>query len=378
MPLPLRPVQSRVSLSRLTAEVSCCFAPHGRSPVRPINRFTKRFFSHRQWPGTVALILLGSWPVLGASEPVKPPGWPPPPAEPCVVFVESITCPADLGIKPPTLKRLAHWITGGDRDAGQLVKPFGLALDDAGDLLLTDTGANVVCCLDRARKKWLRWEQAGKTRFASPVGVARRRDTIFVADSGLGKVLAFDLKGKLLFEITRELERPSGLAIFGEKLFVADAQRHQVVVCDLRGGFISRFGRRGSNPGEFNFPTHVAADASGRLYVTDSMNCRVQVFDPSGQFERAIGSPGDGPGHFSRPKGVALDRYGHVYAVDAVFDNVQIFDDQGRLLLNWGEAGSDPGQFWLPNGIAISRDNEIYVADSYNRRIQVFRYTGRQ
>ena len=328
--------------------------------------------------GLLALLMLGCGAAFGASEVGRPLGWPPPPAEPCVVFVQSITCPADVGIKPPTLKRFARWITGGDQDTGQLVKPFGIALDEAGDVLVTDTGANVVCCLDRARKKWWRWEQAGKTRFASPVAVARHRDTVFVADSGLGKVLAFELSGKLLFEITRELERPSGLTISGEKLFIVDAQRHQVVVCDLRGGFISRFGRRGSGPGEFNFPTHIAADARGRLYVTDSMNCRIEVFDSSGQFQQVIGSPGDGPGHFSRPKGVAIDRSGHIYAVDAVFDNVQIFDDQGRLLLDWGEAGSDPGQFWLPNGVTISRDNDIYVADSYNRRIQVFKYTGRQ
>jgi sugar lactone lactonase YvrE len=320
---------------------------------------------------------------LGAQNVAKPSlpehglAWPPPPAAPCVVYVKSISGPADLGIKPPVLSRFADWITGSGHDRSRLQKPFGLALDDAGNLLLTDMGANAVCCFDRAGKKWLRWEQAGKTRFASPVAVARHRDTVFVADSVLGKVLAFNLKGKLLFEITRELERPSGLAISRDKLYVADSQRHQVVVCTLRGEFHSKFGRRGSSPGEFNFPTHLAVDAGGRLFVTDSMNYRVQVFAPSGEFQRIIGSPGDSPGSFSRPKGVAVDPYGHIYVVDALFDNVQIFDDQSHLLLYWGETGGDPGQFWLPSGIAIGGDNDIYVADSYNRRIQVFKYTGK-
>jgi DNA-binding beta-propeller fold protein YncE len=333
---------------------------------------------HTNWLQPLVFILLSFRLAFGASQTAALPGWPPPPAEPCVVFVQSITGPADVGVKPPALKRFANWVTGGGHDSAQLVKPFGIALDDAGNLLVTDTGANAVCCLDRARKKWLRWEQVGKIRFASPVAVARHHDTIFVADSGLGKVLAFEPNGKLLFEITRELERPSGLAISGDKLLVADSQRNQVVIYDLRGGFISSFGHRGGNPGEFNFPTHIATDARGCIYVTDSLNCRIQVFDASGQFLRVIGSPGDGPGHFSRPKGVAVDQLGHSYVVDALFDNVQIFDDQSRLLLNWGETGPDPGQFWLPNGIAISRENDIYVADSYNRRIQVFRYTGKQ
>ena len=283
--------------------------PSRRQPHDPLSK----------WAYCAAAVALLLAQALGAQTAAKPapaqhaPAWPPPPADPCVVYLQSITGPADLGIKAPALSRLASWITGNSHGPSQLQKPFGLALDDAGNLLLTDMGANAVCCLDRAGKKWFRWEQAGKTRFASPVAVARHRDTIFVADSALGKVLAFDLKGKPLFEITRELERPSGLAIFGDKLYVADSQLHQVVIFDLGGEFISKFGRRGSAPGEFNFPTHLAVDAAGRLFVTDSMNCRVQVFASSGEFQRSSAALATVPGTFSRPKGVAVDPSGHIY-----------------------------------------------------------------
>jgi len=306
------------------------------------------------------------------------PAWPPPPAEPRVVYVRDIARPADIGAHPPVLSRLANWITGVAAGKDALDKPFGLALDDAGNLVVTDTGANAVCLLDFARKKWSRWESVGKDRFKSPVAAVRHGQTLFVADSALGKVIAFDEKGRLQFEITQELERPTGLALFGEKLFIADSQRHQVAVFDVHGKFMSNFGRRGGGPGEFNFPTHVNVDAAGRIYVTDSLNRRIQIFDENGQFLRAFGSAGDGPGYFNRPKGVAADRFGHVYAVDAVFDNVQVFDEQGRLLMNWGEGGQDAGQFWLPNAIVISRAGDIYVADSYNHRIQVFRYLGKE
>jgi DNA-binding beta-propeller fold protein YncE len=333
----------------------------------------------RTWlpAGSLALLFCLGCAAVPAGKPGLAPAWPPPPDDACVVYVRDISRPADIGAKPSPFSRLADWITGMGRDKGRLDKPFGLALDDGGNLLVTDMGAHAVCFLDLSRKKWIRWESAGKTRFISPVAVARHGSTFFVADSALGKVMAFDGKGKLQFEITRELERPSGIALLGDRLLVTDSQRHQVVLYDLGGKFISKFGRRGSGPGEFNFPTHVNVDAAGRIYVTDSLNNRIQVFDANGQFQRAFGSAGDGPGHFSRPKGVAVDRSGHVYVVDAVFDNVQVFDEQGRLLLNWGEAGPAPGEFWLPNAIVISRNNEIYVADSYNHRIQVFRYTGK-
>ena len=333
---------------------------------------------YRSWiglqAGCLGLLACIGCAAVPAGKPKLAPGWPPPPAEPAVVYVRDISSPADIGAKPSFFIRAADWITGADRNKGRLVNPFGMALDDAGNLLVTDTGANAVCFLDLNRKKWTRWESAGKIHFQSPVAIARHGTTIFVADSALGKVLALDERGKLQFEITNSLVHPSGLAILGDRLLVVDSQRHQVVIFDVSGKLISRFGRRGTGPGEFNFPTHISVDAGGLIYVTDSLNNRIQIFDGNGQFKRSFGSAGDGPGHFSRPKGVAVDRDGHIYVVDAVFDNVQIFDGQGRLLLNWGDAGPAPGEFWLPNAIVISRDNEIYVADSYNHRIQVFRY----
>ncbi len=307
----------------------------------------------------------------------RAPAWPGPPAQSYIVYSNSISRPADVGAKPAALRRFSSWVTGATQDAGEFEKPFGLALDSSGNLLITDTGTRSVSVLELARKRWLHWDAIGEIHFECPVAIARLGPMLFVADSALGKIIAFDEKGKLQFELTRELERPTGLAAGPDRLFVADSQRHQVVIFSGRGELISKFGSRGSGPGEFNFPTHVAVDSAARIYVTDSMNSRVQVFDPQGKFLRTIGGPGDKPGQFSRPKGVALDPAGHIYVVDALFDNVQIFDDQSRLLLNWGESGSDAGQFWLPNAIAISPNNEIYVADSFNRRIQVFRYTGK-
>ncbi len=311
-----------------------------------------------------------------AADSVRGPVWPPPPAQPCIVYRGSIARPVDIGAKPSALGWLARQLTGSDRASRDLARPFGLSLDDAGNLLVTDTAAGRVCYLDRARKKWLQWEQVGQVRFKVPVAMVRQGRTFYVADSGLAKVIAFDEKGKIQWELTRDLERPSGLAIHRDKLYVADARRHAILEFNLRGELLAQFGRRGAGPGEFNYPTHITLDTAGRLYITDSMNFRVQVLDGAGHFLRAVGSAGDAPGHFSRPKGVAVSQAGHLYVVDALFDNVQIFDGDGRVLLNWGESGAGPGQFWLPNGIAISRDDWIFVADSFNHRIQMFQYLG--
>ncbi|HEX9047737.1 MAG TPA: 6-bladed beta-propeller [Verrucomicrobiae bacterium] len=319
--------------------------------------------------------------VSGWSKPAaetNSPAWPPSPAAPCIVYVRDIAAPKDIGVKAPFFTRMANAITGVGSEQKKFDRPFGLSLDEAGNLVVTDTGMGAVFYLDFSRKKWQRWVTVGQQRLVSPVAAVHSGKTFFVADSALGEVIAFDDTGREQVAITNGLSRPAGLALLGDKLLIADSEQHEVIVCNTRGEVLSHFGRRGTGPGEFNFPTHVTTDARGLVYVTDSLNQRVQVFDGAGQFLRAFGSAGDGPGHFTRPKGVAVDSKGHVYVVDAVFGNVQIFNDQGRLLLDFGEIGSDAGQFSLPNAIAINARDEIFVADGFNHRVQMFRYTGRE
>ena len=330
----------------------------------------------------MALSGFGLFPSLAAAnkglvDAAIPNVWPPPPAEPRVAYLQSISGPVDLGIRPSGWNRFANLVTGGNRGKEKLVKPFGIALDELDNLCLTDTGTGRVWFFERARKRVQSWEKAGGFSFASPVAIAKRKGIFYVADSVLQKVVAFDSQGKFSFAIDQAMTRPVGLAVSDEKLFVADTAAHHIAIFELTGKFLSKFGKRGAAPGELNFPTHLAVDAQGHLLVTDSMNSRIQMFDSAGRFLGPIGSAGDGSGHFSRPKGVAVDRFGHVYVVDALFDNLQVFSQQGQFLLTVGEPGSGPGQFWLPAGIAISRGQQIYVADSYNGRVQVFQYLGK-
>jgi DNA-binding beta-propeller fold protein YncE len=302
--------------------------------------------------------------------------WPAAPDEPRIAFVQEIHGPRDIGKNPSVWHSMANWITGDTGENLNLHKPFAVALDEAGSLLIADTDAKLVCLADLTHKKWRRYERVGKINFASPVAVARHKGIIYVADSELAKVFAFGENGKLIFEISAPLKRPVGLAIAGDLLFVVDSQAHAVFSFNLDGKFQSSFGKRGTEPGEFNFPAGIAADTHGHVIVADTLNCRVEVFDLRGNFILQFGSNGDTSGHFARPKGVAADTAGRIYVVDAMFDNFQIFDPAGKLLLNVGDTGGGPGGFGLPNGIAIGTDNRIYVADAFNHRVQVFKYIG--
>jgi DNA-binding beta-propeller fold protein YncE len=328
--------------------------------------------------GLMALVISAASAKQTANAPAPNPVWPPAPDEPRVVYVRSLRAPGDIGQSASVFTRLGHWITGENGESVSLQKPFGLALDETGNLCITDTGANRVYYCDFKRKQWRAFDGVGKTKFASPVAVARKSGIFYVADSQLGKVFAFRDNGKPAWEISAPLLRPTGLAIANDSLAVVDSQAHTVFVFDLQGKPRFQFGHRGAAQGEFNFPTHVAADRQGHYLVTDSMNSRVQVFDLSGKFITALGSNGDTSGHFGRPKGVAADTFDHIYVADAMFDNLQVFDLSGRLLLNIGQSGNRPGEFGMPAGVAIGSDNQIYVADGYNHRVQVLQYVGQK
>lgn len=313
-------------------------------------------------------------PTAPAPAPAPPRVWPPAPNQPRIAYVESLHGPRDVGQGPGAFRALADWITGEPAENLDLCKPFAVALDEKGTLCIADTDARLVCHVDFAHRKWKRYAGAGRTKFASPVAVARRNGIFYVADSELDKVIAFDDRGQALFELGAPMKRPVGLAIAGDSLFVVDSQAHAVFAYGLDGKFKFQFGRRGTDPGEFNFPTCAVADHHGHLVISDTINCRVQVFDLDGRFVSQFGSNGDTSGHFARPKGIAVDSEGHIYVVDAVFDNFQVFDADGQLLLNVGESGANPGEFGLPNGIAIGANNRIYVADAFNHRVQIFKY----
>ncbi len=311
-----------------------------------------------------------------AQTPAHPRVWPPAPDEPRIAFAGYLHGPRDIGQKPSALRSIADWLTGDTGESLNLRKPFAVALDETTNLCIADTEANLVCYADFAHRTWRRYEGVGGTKFASPVAVARRHGVFYVADSQLAKVIAFDDSSRVVFEISAPLRRPVGLVIAGDRLYVVDAQAHAVFVFGLDGKLQFQFGRRGTGPGEFNFPTCAAADQRGHLLITDTMNCRVEVFDLQGNFLSQFGSNGDTSGHFARPKGVAVDAAGNIHVVDAVFDNFQIFNAAGQLLLNVGESGDGPGEFGLPAGIAISADGRIFVADAFNHRVQIFNSLG--
>lgn len=284
--------------------------------------------------------------------------------------------------KPRTFfGKLVNWVAGPPDDRPELVRPYSTTHDSVGRLLVADPGQRGVHIYDFEKHKYQFLKGPKGRLLVSPIDVAcDSNDNIYVSDSVRAQVYVFDSRGHFLRSIgggapDSRLQRPTGMALdrTAGRLYLTDTLRHQVLVFRLDGGLVRVIGKRGTGPGEFNFPTALTLSA-GRLYVVDSMNFRVQVLTPDGSFVNSFGQLGNQTGTLNRPKGIATDTDGNVYLVDALFGTVQVFSPDGRLLYYFGSSGAKAGEFQLPAGISIDDRNVIYVADSLNHRVQVFRY----
>ncbi len=302
--------------------------------------------------------------------------WPLPPDEPRIKFVDMIASSLDFGKTKGGISSALF----GEEDVEGFNKPYGVAVDAQGRIYVTDIGR--VFIIDLQKKDYeLLGTEAGTGRLSIPIGITVAKDgRVFVTDTAQDRVFVYSGK-KFVAAMGKsgEFESPSGVALDEQRelIYIADSKKHMVLVYSLKDyAKIREFGRRGAGPGEFNFPTNITVDKTGKVYVVDTANFRVQIFDPEGKHLKTIGALGDTPGSLARPKGIGIDSDGHIYVVDTAFQNFQIFDQDGNILLFVGGAGYGPGKFGLPAGLTIDNQDNIYVVDQIPANLQIFKYLG--
>ncbi|MFN4218579.1 MAG: 6-bladed beta-propeller [Candidatus Bipolaricaulia bacterium] len=185
-------------------------------------------------------------------------------------------------------------------------------------------------------------------------------------------------------------------------VYVVDSGNHRIQKFDSNGKFLSKWGTRGSGPGQFETPISIALDSTGKFaYVADKGNHRIQKFDVSRspvQFVaqwgsecnltvtpptgRCVDPDGAGPrqvgdGQFFEPQAVAVDRAGNVYVSDTGNHRIQKFRETGEFLLKWGRNGLNAGQFDIPRGLAFTSQDILLVVDQNNHRVQEFDSEGK-
>ena len=213
--------------------------------------------------------------------------------------------------------------------------PYGVALDGAGNIYVSDTWNHRIQKLSPEGEPLAKWGEYGAeaNNFSYPWGIAvDKLGNIFVADSANSRIIKDSQKGRQLLVI----------------------------------------GKEGKQEGQFHLPLAVALDGQGNIYVTDTGNNRIEKLDAMGKYLLGWGKRGDQPGEFNKPTGIAVDSKDRVYVVDSLNHRVQVFDAAGKLLAVFGKRGKTQGEFEQPIAVAIGPNDKIYVLDWGNNRIQVF------
>ena len=209
---------------------------------------------------------------------------------------------------------------------GDLNKPYGLAIDDNGDIVVADHFNG------RVQKFTMKGEfiaSAGSTRigllkFDHPYDIAFNPNNkkLYVIDNTCVQILKPDLSYTRCFgrpgQRKGEFSTPHGIACdnFGN-VYVADSGNHRIQVFTSGGKFLKLFGKHGSREGELGFPVALAIGNTGVLYVSENENHRVSVFTISGKFLSFLKNKTDSTVcRFVSPHGIAIDCNGVSYICD--------------------------------------------------------------
>jgi len=329
---------------------------------------------------TIALLL------SACAAPVQPQKrffWPIGSSQPKIEYLKFFA--ADQDVRKPE-SAFAQAVLGIDPGVALFVSPRGIDVHDSGKFMVADVGKQqiIICDFRNGAIRTLLDRDGEAVRFPMPIGVAFAADgSGYVSDTSSGSVYRFNAAEVVTGEFGKgELDRPNGMVFDSQRqrLYVADTLNHQLAVFAPTGELLQRIGKRGSGPGEFNFPLDVDLGPAGELVVLDALNSRVQVLNPDGSFLRAFGERGTALGSFMMPKALTVDSFGHVYVTDGLAHRFVIFDLSGNYLLTIGGrsvvvgGNVHPGGFDFPQGIATSSDGGIFVVDSLSRMVHHFQF----
>ena len=227
--------------------------------------------------------------------------------------------------------------------------PYGIAVDDSGNIYVADTGNNRVRVFDSGRNLVANIS----SQMRDPLGVAVDdfSGRVYVTDPPSNAVRVFDSDGIHVADLPGPFANPYGVAVDGAgNVYVSNFNSGTVRVFDSDRNYVADL------PGPFDRPYLVAAGSTGSIYVADTGNNTVQIFDSATRDHVA-----DLPGPSSNPAAVAEDGSGNVYVSNFGNGTVQVFDSARN------HVAALPGPFGEPAGIAVDGSGTVYVVDRASR-----------
>jgi sugar lactone lactonase YvrE len=259
---------------------------------------------------------------------------------------------------------------GGAATNAMLYFPSGVTIDACGNLIFADLGNN------RIRKV---------TTNSIITTIAGGNNKVFFGDGGAAT--------------NAGLFQPRGVAVdTGGDLFIADTGNERIrkvdpngIITTVAGNGTASFSGDGgaATNATLNNPDLIEVDAGSNLFIADYYNSRVRKVDTSGIIttmagnDTAQGYSGDGGAATNAglvgPKGVVLDFVGNLFIADSSDNRIRRVDTSGIIATVAGNGtpgySGDGGaatsaMLYYPVGVAVDYGGNLFIADGQNNRIR--------
>lgn len=274
---------------------------------------------------------------------------------------------------------ILQWGESGLSTPGKFSFPQNLAIDEVGNVYVTDLGNMRVQKFNNDGAFSNAWGSSGSGpgQFNSPSGIAIFNGIAYVVDTQLHRVQQFDLDGNFISTWGEEGSNPgqfllpNGIAVgTNGTVYVVDTGNQRIQKFTSNGDFILEFGNSDSYGGQFVSPYGIAVDGDENIYVSDPSKNKIFKFNSEGGFYQDFG-PNFG-GFPMMPQGLTIDPTGNIYIADTGHDRILRISQEGTTLNTWGSMGNANGEFKMPKDIALDNNGHVFVVDSNGHRIQKF------
>jgi uncharacterized protein (TIGR03437 family) len=292
---------------------------------------------------------------------------------------------------------------GGPATKAQLSSPFGITVDASGALYAAEWGNlrvrkvspdGTIRTVAGGGSSTADGGPATSASLSRPYGVAvDSAGNLYISENYNGRVRKVSPSG-VISTLVSGLSYPGGVAVDASgNVYVADAYNDRVKQIDPGGavtvvaGGGSIFGDGGPATGaSLNKPSDVAVDAAGNVYIADWGNRRLRKVGGLRTITTVAGSgqpalSGDGGSALgatlSKPGAVVTDSAGNVYIADSANGRVRKISPQGIIttVAGGGNSVGDGGPatsalLVKPQGLAVDGTGNLYIADYDDRRIR--------